>query len=87
MRTKIKVEVKLAKKLDVVIEQLKKVMQNEVINITQASFMFNGIKCVVNQNTNTENLVRDYHNTKFMSWKKIGPEPVEYYDKKNTRAY
>ena len=47
---------------------------------TIAEFDFNGIKCVVDKDTNLEWLERDYHNAHTMEWKVIGPECYPVYE-------
>lgn len=43
-------------------------------------FDFNGVKCLVNKDTNTEWLLRDYSNSWTMEWKVVGPECYEFYE-------
>lgn len=43
-------------------------------------FDFNGVKCLVNKDTNTEWLLRDYMNAWTMKWKVVGPECYEFYE-------
>ena len=47
---------------------------------TIAEFDFNGIKCVVDKDTNLEWLERDYYNAHTMEWKVIGPECYPVYE-------
>lgn len=42
-------------------------------------FEFNEVFCLVDHNTNTELLLRDYHNSWTMGWKTVGPYCVEKY--------
>lgn len=44
-------------------------------------FTFNGIKCLVDKDTNVYNLNRDYSNSWTMGWKTVGPYCPEKYDK------
>ena len=43
-------------------------------------FDFNGVKCLVNENTVPEYLYRDYMNSWTMNWKIVGPDCVAKYD-------
>lgn len=43
-------------------------------------FEFNGVKCLVNNNTNLDWLLRDYYNSWDMKWKVIGPDCLEKYE-------
>lgn len=43
-------------------------------------FKFNGVKCLVDKNTNLDWLERDYHNSFEMEWRVIGGECVAEYD-------
>lgn len=43
-------------------------------------FDFNGVKCLVNKNTNLEWLFRDYQNANTMDWKQIGTDCLEAYE-------
>lgn len=47
-----------------------------------AEFEFNGIICIVSQNTNLDWLFRDYRNAWTMGWKEVGPDCVENYPAK-----
>jgi|ERR1035437_265880 hypothetical protein len=54
-----------------------------IINIygkTIVEFDFNGIKCVVDKDTNLEWLERDYNNAHLMEWKQIGAECYPVYE-------
>jgi len=43
-------------------------------------FDFNGVKCLVHQDTNLEWLFRDYCNAHTMEWKKVGPDCKKVYE-------
>lgn len=45
-------------------------------------FDFNGVKCLVNENTNLQLLYRDYSNSWLMGWKEVGPNCLETYPPK-----
>jgi gas vesicle protein len=47
-------------------------------NLT-VEFDFNGIKCIVSPDTNTDWLIRDYFTAFKLRWETIGPDPVENY--------
>lgn len=49
--------------------------------ITVVEFDFNGVTCLVNENTNLEWLYRDYSNSWTMEWETVGPDCVESYSK------
>lgn len=53
--------------------------QNTATDNQNCEFDFNGIKCVVDQNTNLDSLYRDYKNAWTMEWKTVGPNCVEEY--------
>ncbi len=42
-------------------------------------FGFNGVCCLVNENTNIDRLYRDYSNSWTMEWETVGPDCVEKY--------
>lgn len=42
-------------------------------------FEFNGIRCLVNSETNVDYLVRDFLNTYIMDWKEVGPDCAAEY--------
>jgi len=44
------------------------------------AFDFNGVECLVDKNTNLDNLFRDYCNAHTMDWKTVGPNCVDVYD-------
>lgn len=44
-------------------------------------FDFNGVKCLVDKNTNLDYLLRDYSNSWTMGWKTVGTKCVAKYDK------
>ena len=48
-------------------------------NVT-VEFDFNGIKCLVNKDTNLEWLYRDYSNSWTMDWKMVGPDCLPFYE-------
>jgi len=56
--------------------------RNKVLHIdnTITYFDFNGIKCLVNKDTNLEWLERDYQNAHIMTWKQVGPECYAQYE-------
>jgi hypothetical protein len=56
--------------------------RNAKLNIdnTIVVFDFNGIKCLVNKDTNLEWLERDYQNAHMMEWRQVGPECYAQYE-------
>jgi hypothetical protein len=53
---------------------------DESFHIQNVEFDFNGVKCVVNVNTNLEWLYRDYCNAHTMEWPVVGPDCLEQYE-------
>jgi len=47
---------------------------------TVVEFDFNGVKCMVDRDTNLDWLYRDYCNAHIMTWKQVGTDCVEEYD-------
>ena len=47
---------------------------------TVVEFDFNGIKCLIDRDTNLEWLIRDYMHAHMMEWKQIGPLCVQWYE-------
>lgn len=56
--------------------------RNQILHIdnTIAFFDFNGIKCLVDKDTNLEWLERDYQNAHTMDWKQVGTECLPLYE-------
>jgi len=50
------------------------------IDNTIAEFDFNGIKCLVDKDTNLDWLIRDFMNAYTMDWKQVGPLCLEAYE-------
>lgn len=46
---------------------------------TTVEYDFNGVRCLVDKDTNLERLWRDYSNSWTMEWKEVGPNCVEAY--------
>jgi len=61
---------------DSVSKQAKQIATDKNIVV---EFDFNGVKCLVDKNTNAEWLYRDYRNSWTMDWKTVGPDCVEQY--------
>lgn len=81
MNTKIKVQIAPGYDISKAMQEAKSLCQHgKAIWVDQVSFDFNGIECIVNQETNIENLIRDYRHAYLMDWKTIGPNPVDTYD-------
>lgn len=51
-----------------------------VKNKFTVEFMFNGVKCLVNENTVVDWLIRDYMNAHIMEWKTVGADCKMEYD-------
>jgi hypothetical protein len=47
---------------------------------TTVEFDFNGIRCLVNESTDTDLLYRNYSDTHIMEWKEVGPVCLPEYD-------
>jgi hypothetical protein len=60
------------------VAQTAKKMAIEIV----VEFDFNGVKCLVDKNTNLNYLFRDFKNSWTMGWKTVGPNCVTKYDKK-----
>lgn len=59
-----------------VAQKAKEISVEHKVNV---EFDFNGIKCIVSGNTNTDLLYRDYANAWTMEWKEVGPDcPIDY---------
>lgn len=54
----------------------KETSENFSVNV---EFDFNGIKCIVNKNTNLDYLHRDYTHAYILNWKEIGPNCEKKY--------
>jgi hypothetical protein len=50
-------------------------------------FDFNGVKCLVDKETNLDYLYRDYSNSWTMGWKTVGPNCVTKYDKETQAEF
>lgn len=50
-------------------------------------FDFNGVKCLVDKNTNLKYLYRDYSNSWTMGWKTVGTNCVAKYDKETQSEF
>lgn len=50
-------------------------------------FDFNGVKCIVNKETNLEWLWRDYINSHLMEWKVVGPDCLFVYEPEVQEEY
>ena len=57
------------------------------VNNIICSFNFNGINCIVDKNTNLDNLYKYYNDAHLMKWDKIGPICDEEYDEETKIEY
>jgi len=57
----------------------KKAKAVAIIEQAYVGFNFNGIECRVDEDTNLDWLLRDYHNAHTMDWEKVGPFCDEEY--------
>jgi hypothetical protein len=62
---------------DSVAKQAKSIAKSKSVTV---EFDFNGVKCLVNKETNLDYLYRDYSNAWTMKWKVVGPECYEFYE-------
>jgi len=58
-----------------------------IANNLICSFDFNGIICLIDKNTNLNNLHKYYNDAHFMKWTKIGPICDDEYDDKTKNDY
>lgn len=73
----IKYETGAGEHFDNVAANAKLIAEQRKVNV---EFDFNGVTCVVDENTNLVNLYRDYSNSWTMEWKLVGPNCVDIYD-------
>lgn len=63
-----------------VAERAKRLAESSSLRGANVEFDFNGIKCIVSKDTNTDLLYRDYSNAFTMDWVIVGPDCISEYE-------